>query len=47
MRKNILYIAIAALLFSSCASELDTDPAGNKVSDEQLQELVKKDPDLV
>ncbi len=48
MRKNILYIAIAAvLLFGSCASELDTDPAGNKVSDEQLQELVKKDPDLV
>lgn len=48
MRKNILYIVTAAaLIFSSCASELDTDPAGSSVSDEQLQELVKKDPDLV
>ncbi len=48
MRKNILYIVTAAaLLFSSCASELDTEPAGKQVSDEQLTELVKKDPDLV
>ncbi len=48
MRKNILYIVTAAaLIFSSCASELDTEPAGSSVSDEQLQELVKKDPDLV
>lgn len=48
MRKNLLYLAtVATLLFSSCASELDTDPSGDKVSDEQLQELVKTDPDLV
>lgn len=48
MRKNILYIVTAAaLLFSSCASELDTEPAGSSVSDEQLQELVKQNPDLV
>lgn len=48
MKKELIYLATAvALLFSSCASELDTNPAGDKVSDEQLAELVKKDPDLV
>ena len=48
MKKNILYIAAAAtLLFSSCAAELDTDPQGGSVSDEQLQELIKENADLV
>ena len=39
--------AAAALLFSSCAAELDTEPQGGNVSDEQLQELIKVNPDLV
>lgn len=48
MKKNILYIAAAAtLLFSSCAAELDTDPQGGSVSDEQLQEFIKENADLV
>lgn len=48
MKKNILYMAAAAaLLFSSCAAELDTEPQGGYVSDEQLQELIKENPDLV
>ena len=48
MKKNILYMAAAAaLLFSSCAAELDTEPQGGNVSDEQLQELIKVNPDLV
>ncbi|WP_307756574.1 RagB/SusD family nutrient uptake outer membrane protein [uncultured Alistipes sp.] len=48
MKRIIYIIAIATtILFASCASELDTEPAGNQVSDEQLRELIKKDPDLV
>lgn len=48
MKKALLYFAAAATIFSiSCSSELETAPAGNKVSDEQLQELIKQDADLV
>lgn len=48
MKKNILSIvAVAALLFSSCDSQLDVSPQGGEVSDEQLQELVAKDADKV
>lgn len=48
MKKILSYITIAAaLLMTSCASELDTQPAGDKVSDEQLREMVKQDPDGV
>lgn len=48
MKKNILYMAAAAaLLFSSCAAELDTDPQGGSLSDEQLEALMKTDPEVV
>ena len=48
MKKALIYIASAATLLSaSCSSDLDTAPAGDKVSDEQLQELIKTDADLV
>lgn len=40
MKNIVYYIAIATvLLFASCASELDTEPSGSQVSDEQLGEL--------
>ena len=39
MKNIVYYIAIATvLLFASCASELDTEPSGSQVSDEQLSE---------
>lgn len=49
MKKNILYLAAIAvtMLFGSCANALDVDPAGSSISDEQLQELIKKDADKV
>ena len=47
MKKNILYIAAAALLFSSCAAELDTEPQGGSLSDEQLETLMNTDPEVV
>ena len=48
MKKNLLYIlAVGAMFFSSCSNMLDVDPAGGYVSDEQLQELIKKDPNKV
>ena len=48
MKKNLLYIlAVGALLCSSCDSQLDVEPAGSSVSDEQLQELINKDADKV
>ena len=48
MKNIVYYIAIATvLLFASCASELDTEPSGSKVSDEQLSELIKENADLV
>ncbi len=49
MKKNILYLAAIAvtMLFGSCANALDVDPAGASISDEQLQELIKKDADKV
>ena len=41
MKNIVYYIAIATvLLFASCASELDTEPSGSQVSDEQLSELI-------
>lgn len=46
MKKNLLYIlAVGAILFSSCESQLDVAPAGSQVSDEQLSELMSKDPE--
>ena len=48
MKNIVYYIAIATvLLFASCASELDTEPSGSQVSDEQLGELIKENADLV
>ena len=48
MKNIVYYIAIATvLLFASCASELDTEPSGSQVSDEQLSELIKENADLV
>lgn len=47
MKKNILYIAAAALLFSSCAAELDTEPQGGSVSDEQIEEIMNKEPETI
>lgn len=48
MKKNILYMAAAAaLLFSSCSAELDTEPQGGAVSDEQLEEIMNKEPETV
>ena len=48
MKNIVYYIAIATvLLFASCASELDTEPSGSQVSDEQLAELIKENADLV
>lgn len=48
MKKKLLYIAFSiSLLAVSCSSELDVEPAGPQVSDEQLSELIKKDPDKV
>lgn len=48
MKKALIYIASAATLLSaSCSSDLDTAPAGDKFSDEQLEELLKTDAELV
>lgn len=49
MKKIVNYIVIGAAvaLLASCSSLLETEPSGGSVSDEQLRELVKKDPDLV
>lgn len=48
MKKNIIAIvALAAMVFASCDSMLDVEPQGSSVSDEQLQELIKKDADKV
>ena len=48
MKKNILAIvALAAMVFASCDSMLDVEPQGSSVSDEQLQELIKKNADQV
>lgn len=48
MKRKLLYIALSAsMLLSSCASMLDTNPAGDSVSDEQLSDLIRKDPDMV
>ena len=45
MKKNLLYIlAVGALLFSSCDKQLDVEPQGGSVSDEQLAQLMAKDP---
>ena len=47
MKNIVYYIAIATvLLFASCASELDTEPSGSQVSDEQLMEAGVR-PDLI
>lgn len=45
MKKLLYSIVAASMLFTSC--DLETAPAGRQVSDEQLAELIKKDPDLV
>ena len=48
--KTITLSLLALLLvmsFASCASELDTEPSGSQVSDEQLSELIKENADLV
>ena len=47
MKRKLLYIAAAALLFCSCSDQLFTEPEGGKVSDEQLTELINKDADAV
>lgn len=48
MKKNIFAIvALAAMVFASCDKMLDVEPQGGSVSDEQLQELIKKDADMV
>ena len=48
MKKYILSIfAASALLFSSCDGMLDVQPQGGSVTDEMLQDLVKKDADKV
>lgn len=48
MKKYILSIfAASALLFSSCDNMLDVQPQGGSVTDEMLQDLVKKDADKV
>ncbi len=48
MKKKLLYIAFSiSLLAVSCSSELDVEPSGSQVSDEQLSELIKQDPDKV
>ena len=48
MKKNIFAIvALATMVFASCDSMLDVEPQGSSVSDEQLQELIKKNPDQV
>ena len=48
MKKNIFAIvALAAMVFASCDKMLDVEPQGDSVSDEQLQELIKKDADMV
>ncbi len=47
MKKNILYMAAAALLFSSCSAELDTEPQGGAVSDEQIEEIMNKEPETI
>ncbi len=48
MKKYIFAIvALSAMVFASCDSMLDVEPQGSSVSDEQLQELIKKNPDQV
>lgn len=48
MKKILIFsLALALGFFPSCSEYLDTEPAGGRVSDEQLQELVKENPDLV
>ena len=47
MKRKLLYIAAAAMLFCSCSDQLFTEPEGGYVSDEQLTELINKDADAV
>lgn len=47
MKRLLLYIATAALAFSSTSCELDFDPQGGSYTEEMIQEIVKKDPDRI
>ncbi len=47
MKRLLLYIATAALAFSSTSCELDFDPQGGSYTEEMIQEIVKKDPDKI
>lgn len=48
MKKLIIYIVPVILLLTGCMSFLeDIEPAGGSVSNEQLAEMTKKDPELV
>lgn len=48
MKKTIIYsLLFAAASLVSCAEYLDTEPEGGTASDEQLEEMLKKDPESV
>jgi len=48
MKNKISHILFIGLfLFSGCSSQLDIDPSGKTLTEENIQELVKKNPDLV
>lgn len=47
--KNIYYLLSVGvfLLAGACNNQLDIDPTGDRVTEEDIQKLVKQDPDLV
>lgn len=47
--KNIAYILFSTILLlaSACNSQLDIDPSGDRVTEEDIQLLVKQNPDVV
>lgn len=48
MKKTIIYsLLFAAASLVSCSEYLDTEPEGGSASDEQIREMLKKDPESV
>ncbi|MBK1442409.1 RagB/SusD family nutrient uptake outer membrane protein [Parapedobacter sp. ISTM3] len=47
--KKIRYIMLGAalLMAGACSDQLDINPTGNRITEEDIQRLVKEDPDLV